>query len=273
MSDNQLTNSLINQLTHNNEYPASKIGKLINKFTNSPINFLNRARKYNIFMQNEPNFKNTELIVTTCNINSYGIFRHLFRPKNEPKRTQNEPNFSPKLALFFPKLALNPCQSACPSEPEGRSRVKSVSKISVDSVCSVAKKIYKSILLSCLKFRRIKLYQHINGGFGEVTFLGVVNIIGGIVVNILILAGIGPALICIVRETALRIVEAVLLRRAFLKGLLFERVLLGIVGEDDFNPLYINPGVCKVLDYLRQGLLDFKPGLNFRYEQSACNLA
>ncbi len=64
------------------------------------------ARKKNKNMQNEPNFKNTEMIVTACNISSYDNLIAFFRPKNEPKRSQNEPNFSPKLGSFFPKLAL-----------------------------------------------------------------------------------------------------------------------------------------------------------------------
>jgi len=37
-------------------YSVSKIDKLINKFTNSQINFQNRARNKNKIMQNEPNF-------------------------------------------------------------------------------------------------------------------------------------------------------------------------------------------------------------------------
>jgi len=105
MSNNQLTNSLINQLTHNNEHLVSKIGKLINKFTSSPINLLHRARKYNKNMQNEPNFKIAQMCVSACNINVYGNLLDFCRRKNEPKQTQNEPNFSPKLASFFPKLS------------------------------------------------------------------------------------------------------------------------------------------------------------------------
>jgi len=123
------------------------------------------------------------------------------------------------------------------------------------------------------KVHRIKLNKHIDGGFGEVRFLGIVNVVGGGVVDILILAGIGQALICIVGETALLIIEIVLLRRVFLQGLLLQRVLVGIIGKDDLDPLYINTGVRKVLDYLRQRLLDFQLSLGFRYEESAYNLA
>jgi len=64
------------------------------------------ARKNNKNMQNEPNLKNYEMIVTTCITNSYGNLIAFSCQKNEPKRTQNEPNFSPKLALFFSILAL-----------------------------------------------------------------------------------------------------------------------------------------------------------------------
>jgi hypothetical protein len=103
-------------------YPASKIDKLINKFTcpeqrrrtNSPINFLNPARKNNIFLQNEPNSYHGHPArgssLSICNISGYATFQpfepHENRQKNEPKRTQNEPNFSPKLALFFTISAL-----------------------------------------------------------------------------------------------------------------------------------------------------------------------
>ncbi len=66
----------------------------------------NNARKYNTFLQNEPNFKIIHIYTSVFNRTGYGNFPHLFLRKNEPKRTQNEPNFSPKLGLFFPKLAL-----------------------------------------------------------------------------------------------------------------------------------------------------------------------
>jgi len=53
------------------------------------------------FLQNEPNFKITQNYTTSIYTSGYDNYRLLFRPKNEPKRTQNEPNFSPKLASFF----------------------------------------------------------------------------------------------------------------------------------------------------------------------------
>ncbi len=81
-------------------YSVSKIDKLINKFTNSQINFQNRARNKNKIMQNEPNFEITRNDISTCNRNTYGILIAFLSPKNEAKRTQNEPNFSPKLASF-----------------------------------------------------------------------------------------------------------------------------------------------------------------------------
>jgi len=42
--------------------------------------------------------------------------------------------------------------------------------------------------------------------------------------------------------TALLIIEAVLLGRDFLEGLLLQRVLVGVIREDDFNTLYISAG-------------------------------
>jgi len=118
LNNNQLTISPINQLTLNNEYRESSIeyqlsNSLINKFTSSPINSQNaplqlsrELYKSNLFLQNEPNFKNEQIYISPCNKSNYGNFLAFFRLKNEPKRTQNEPNFSPKLASFFPKLAL-----------------------------------------------------------------------------------------------------------------------------------------------------------------------
>jgi hypothetical protein len=122
-----------NQLTHNDEYQASKIGKLINQFTcpeqrrrtSSPINLLNRARKYNKNMQNEPNLYHglpaRGSSLSACNITRCVNIRPVGLPenerKNEPKRTQNEPNFSPKLASFYNEIFafannLNQYQSA-----------------------------------------------------------------------------------------------------------------------------------------------------------------
>jgi len=120
------------------QHQGSKIGKLINKFTNSPINFQNRARNKNKIMQNKPNLqndeinitplltnssenfmlcrsrknkakqtqnkpnlKNDEMNVTACNTRGYDNLRLLFHLKNKAKQTQNEPNFEPKLALFW----------------------------------------------------------------------------------------------------------------------------------------------------------------------------
>jgi len=95
------------------QHRVSSIDKLINKFTNSPINFQNpplhlsrELYKSTLFMQNEPNFKIHEILVSACNTDSYGNLIAFSHRKNEPKRTQNEPNFSSKLASFFPKLAL-----------------------------------------------------------------------------------------------------------------------------------------------------------------------
>jgi len=53
-----------------------------------------------LIMQNKANFKNTEMIVTACNINSYGNLIAFCRPKNKAKQSQNKANFSSKLALF-----------------------------------------------------------------------------------------------------------------------------------------------------------------------------
>jgi len=94
LTNNHLTISPINQFSN----------LLINKLTNSPINLLHRARKYNKNMQNEPNLKNDQNDIIACNRGGYGNFPTFFHPQNEAKRTQNEPNFSPKLASFFNKI-------------------------------------------------------------------------------------------------------------------------------------------------------------------------
>jgi hypothetical protein len=62
---------------------------LIRQFSNSLINLLHRARKYNKIMQNEPNFKIAQIYISACIIDGYGVFQLLVRQKNEPKRTQN----------------------------------------------------------------------------------------------------------------------------------------------------------------------------------------
>ncbi len=67
----------------------------------TPIHLSRELYKSALFLQNEPNFKNTSIYISTCNTSCYGNFSNFFRQKNEPKRTQNEPNFSPKLASFF----------------------------------------------------------------------------------------------------------------------------------------------------------------------------
>jgi len=46
-------------------------------------------------MQNEPNFKNDQMLVTAYYRSIYGNFRTFYRPKNEPKRTQFEPKTNP----------------------------------------------------------------------------------------------------------------------------------------------------------------------------------
>ncbi len=87
------------------EHPVSKIDELINKLTNSPINLLHRARKYNKIMQNKPNFKNALIYISACIESGYVNFLNLSRPKNKAKQSQNKPNFDPILALFSPILA------------------------------------------------------------------------------------------------------------------------------------------------------------------------
>ncbi len=92
----KLSNSLMNQLTN----------PLINKFTSSPINLLQRARKKNKNMQNEPNLKITRNDISTCNTITYGNLIAKIIPKNKAKQSQFKPNFSPKLGSFSSKLAL-----------------------------------------------------------------------------------------------------------------------------------------------------------------------
>jgi len=86
------------------KYLVSKVDKLINKLTSSPINFLQRARKNNLFLQNEPNYKIAQIYTNACDTRRYKIYVLKSTPKNEPKRTQNEPNFTPILALFHNEI-------------------------------------------------------------------------------------------------------------------------------------------------------------------------
>ncbi len=95
------------------EYPVSKIDKLINKFTNSPINYQNaplqlsrELYKSTLFMQNKAKFSRAQMYVSTSIIKSSKNLMLFGSRKNKPKQTQNEPNFSSILASFFPKLAL-----------------------------------------------------------------------------------------------------------------------------------------------------------------------
>jgi len=93
---NQSSIPLIHQLTN----------LLINQSSNSPINLLHRARKYNKIMQNKANFKNDQMPVTAYYRSGYVNLWPRRRRKNKAKQSQFKPNFSPKLASFFPKLAL-----------------------------------------------------------------------------------------------------------------------------------------------------------------------
>jgi len=52
-------------------------------------------------MQNKPNLKNAEMIVSACNIRCYGILCSFCRRKNKAKQSQNKANFSLLLALFL----------------------------------------------------------------------------------------------------------------------------------------------------------------------------
>ncbi len=89
------------------KHQGSRIGKLINKLTNSPINsqnaplhLLRELYKSTLFMQNEPNLYHglgaRVSLLSVCNITRYVNVRPVGLPencpKNEPKRTQNEPN-------------------------------------------------------------------------------------------------------------------------------------------------------------------------------------
>jgi hypothetical protein len=100
------------------------------------------ARKKSKILQNKANLKHLFESITAYEISGSVNFMLFFRQKNKAKQSQFKANFRPKLALFFPKLALNlsaprsstsevGCQSACPSEPEGRSRVESVAKVNL----------------------------------------------------------------------------------------------------------------------------------------------
>ncbi|MBA7696805.1 hypothetical protein ES703_105457 [subsurface metagenome] len=71
-------------------HQGSKITKLINKFTNSPINLLQRARKYNKNMQNKAKLMDAQMSVTALLTRGYESFRPFSRPKNKAKQTQNK---------------------------------------------------------------------------------------------------------------------------------------------------------------------------------------
>jgi len=66
----------------------------------TPLHLSRELYKSHLFLQNEPNFKNEQIGVSSFLIRSNDDFCDFHRRKNEPKRTQNEPNFSPKLASF-----------------------------------------------------------------------------------------------------------------------------------------------------------------------------
>ncbi len=81
---------------------------LINKFTNSPINFqkapLHLSRelyKSHLFMQNKANFKNDQIYITAYITRGYENFKLCGSPKNKAKQSQFKPNFSSILALFL----------------------------------------------------------------------------------------------------------------------------------------------------------------------------
>ncbi len=89
------------------KHQGSKNGKLINKFTNSPINSQNpplhlsrELYKSHLFMQNEPNLYHGHPArgssLSVCGISRYVNVRPVGLDENErnnePKRTQNEPN-------------------------------------------------------------------------------------------------------------------------------------------------------------------------------------
>jgi len=93
---NQSSIPLIHQLTN----------LLINQSSNSPINLLQRARKYNKNMQNKANSPSVQDDTSPFYTKTYKIFTCFLSPKNKAKQSQFKPNFSPKLASFFPKLAL-----------------------------------------------------------------------------------------------------------------------------------------------------------------------
>jgi len=103
------------------KHQGSKNGKLINKFTNSPINSQNpplqlsrELYKSNLFLQNKANsyhgFGARGSSLSACNITRYVNVRPVGLAKNEqknkPKQSQFKPNFRPKLASFSSILAL-----------------------------------------------------------------------------------------------------------------------------------------------------------------------
>ncbi len=99
------------------KHQGSKNGKLINKFTNSPINQLfvelscksclkpplhlsRELYKSTLFMQNKANSPGVQYDTNAYSTRTYKNYVLKSTPKNKAKQSQNEPNFSPKLALF-----------------------------------------------------------------------------------------------------------------------------------------------------------------------------
>ncbi len=59
------------------------------------------VRNFNLFMQNEPKFYNSCIIISSRPQRTYNIFHPSDFPENEPKRTQNEPKpQNPKMIIF-----------------------------------------------------------------------------------------------------------------------------------------------------------------------------
>jgi len=87
-------------------YQGLKISKLINKLTNSPINFQNaplqlsrELYKSNIFLQNKANYKIARINISDCITNTYGNLIALESP-TKPIQTQ----FWPKIGFVFPEI-------------------------------------------------------------------------------------------------------------------------------------------------------------------------
>ena len=107
----QLTNSLINQLSHNHKHSVSRIENPSSVLSHPssvlvPLQLSRELYKSTLFMQNKANSPSVQDDITSFPTRTYKNYVLKSTPKNKAKQSQNKPNFGLKLASFFSKLAL-----------------------------------------------------------------------------------------------------------------------------------------------------------------------